>query len=59
MTIATETTQQVLEPLIYDMSVPGRMGVNLPDCDVPETSLPAELLRVPNIRKPLRPRNNR
>ncbi|MCA9890507.1 MAG: aminomethyl-transferring glycine dehydrogenase subunit GcvPB, partial [Anaerolineae bacterium] len=45
MTIATETTQQVLEPLIYDMSVPGRMGVNLPDCDVPETPLPAELLR--------------
>lgn len=34
-----------LEPLIYDMSVPGRMGVNLPDCDVPETDFPADLVR--------------
>ncbi|GAB5490431.1 MAG: aminomethyl-transferring glycine dehydrogenase subunit GcvPB [Phototrophicaceae bacterium] len=34
-----------LEPLIYDMSVPGRIGVNLPDCDVPETDLPTDLLR--------------
>lgn len=34
-----------LEPLIYDMSVPGRIGVNLPDCDVPETDLPEDLLR--------------
>lgn len=34
-----------LEPLIYDQSVPGRIGVNLPACDVPETDLPEELLR--------------
>ncbi len=34
-----------LEPLIYDMSVPGRIGVNLPECDVPESDLPADLLR--------------
>ena len=30
---------------IYDVSVPGRTGVTLPDCDVPTTALPADLLR--------------
>lgn len=35
----------MLEPLIYDLSAPGRVGVNLPGCDVPEAELPAELLR--------------
>ncbi|MEQ8672402.1 MAG: aminomethyl-transferring glycine dehydrogenase subunit GcvPB [Aggregatilineales bacterium] len=34
-----------LEPIIYDQGVPGRVGVNLPDCDVPESQLPAELIR--------------
>lgn len=34
-----------LEDLIYDQSVPGRVGVNLPDCDVPESELPADLIR--------------
>jgi glycine dehydrogenase subunit 2 len=34
-----------LEPLIYEMSAPGRIGVNLPTCDVPEADLPYELLR--------------
>lgn len=33
------------EPLIYDISVPGRCGVSLPGVDVPETPLPTELLR--------------
>jgi glycine dehydrogenase subunit 2 len=33
------------EPLIYDISVPGRRGVNLPELDVPESELPADLLR--------------
>jgi len=33
------------EPLIYDLSSPGRKGVLLPDCDVPETDLPKDLLR--------------
>ncbi len=33
------------EPTIYDISAPGRRGVLLPDVDVPETSLPTELLR--------------
>ena len=35
----------MLQPLIYDISAPGRVGVNLPDCDVPEADLPSELLR--------------
>ncbi len=30
---------------IYDEGVPGRTGVTLPDADVPETPLPADLLR--------------
>ncbi|NLX10517.1 MAG: aminomethyl-transferring glycine dehydrogenase subunit GcvPB [Chloroflexi bacterium] len=34
-----------LEPLIYDLGAPGRIGVNLPDPDVPEAELPADLLR--------------
>jgi len=33
------------EPLIYDLSSPGRKGVLLPDCDVPESELPKDLLR--------------
>src|SRR5438270_4164998 len=28
------------EPLIFDLSSPGRRGYSLPDCDVPETPLP-------------------
>jgi len=34
-----------MEPLIYEISVPGRVGVNLPACDVPQSELPTELLR--------------
>lgn len=37
--------KQSLEPLIYELSVPGRQGARLPACDVPETPLPADLLR--------------
>ena len=37
--------EQTLQPLIYDISAPGRSGVNLPDCDVPRAPLPADLLR--------------
>ncbi|HEX2909125.1 MAG TPA: aminomethyl-transferring glycine dehydrogenase subunit GcvPB [Phototrophicaceae bacterium] len=33
------------EPLIYDLSVPGRSGAILPDVDVPETPLPTEWTR--------------
>ena len=35
----------MLQPLIYDLGEPGRSGVNLPECDVPEAALPSELLR--------------
>ena len=34
-----------MEPLIYDISSPGRKGVNLPECDVPKSDLPTDLLR--------------
>lgn len=33
------------QPTIYEISVSGRVGVRLPDVDVPETPLPKELLR--------------
>ncbi|MBN1261806.1 MAG: aminomethyl-transferring glycine dehydrogenase subunit GcvPB [Anaerolineae bacterium] len=33
------------EPLIYELSVPGREGVKPPQLDVPPAELPAELLR--------------
>ena len=35
----------MLEKLIYDLGAPGRIGVNLPACDVPEADLPQDLLR--------------
>jgi glycine dehydrogenase subunit 2 len=34
-----------MEPTIYDISVPGRKGVSLPNVDVPTSDLPDELLR--------------
>ena len=33
------------EPLVYEMSSPGRIGVNLAECDVPPTPLPEVYLR--------------
>ena len=33
------------EPPIFELSSPGKIGVNLPAVDVPETALPNELLR--------------
>ncbi|MCY3832037.1 MAG: aminomethyl-transferring glycine dehydrogenase subunit GcvPB [Chloroflexi bacterium] len=35
----------MLQPLIYDIGEPGRVGVNLPKCDVPKVELPAALMR--------------
>jgi glycine dehydrogenase subunit 2 len=44
MDVKTETT--VIEPLIYDLGAPGRNVVTLlPECDVPESELPAHLMR--------------
>ena len=36
---------ELLQPLIYDIGSPGRLGVNLPECDVPKVELPAALMR--------------
>ncbi len=33
------------EPLIYEISSPGRIGAHLPACDVPQTALPEGYLR--------------
>jgi glycine dehydrogenase subunit 2 len=33
------------EPTLFEKSVPGRCAISLPECDVPESPLPAELLR--------------
>jgi glycine dehydrogenase subunit 2 len=41
----TPTPPQALEPLIYELGAPGRLGANLPKTDVPETPLPADMLR--------------
>ncbi len=40
-----QVPEQALQPLIYDISAPGRSGVNLPECDVPRAPLPADLIR--------------
>lgn len=40
-----EQTYTPLQPLIYDLSVPGREGVRLPALDVPAAELPAALAR--------------
>ncbi len=39
------------EPTLFEKSVPGRTGTTLPDCDVQESILPADLLR-PSVRLP-------
>ena len=33
------------EATLYELSVPGRQAIDLPASDVPESELPAELLR--------------
>ncbi len=33
------------DPPIFELSAPGKFGVNLPELDVPEAEIPAELLR--------------
>ena len=43
--IEAPTTEDALEPTIYELSVPGRRGVNLPDIDVPLSDMPDDLLR--------------
>ncbi len=36
---------KIVEPTIFDLSSPGRVGVTFPEPDVPQTALPAGLLR--------------
>ena len=33
------------DPPIFELSAPGKIGVNLPGLDVPEAALPSDLLR--------------
>src|SRR5688572_32937765 len=41
-----EKKVKIVEPTIFDLSSPGRIGVRMPASDVPETALPPkELLR--------------
>lgn len=44
--------QKILEPLIYDLSSPGRKGALLPDLDVPESELPDESLLRDDVNLP-------
>lgn len=37
--------QKIGEPLLFELSSPGRVGVRLPELDVPKVSLPEEFLR--------------
>src|SRR5258708_34844857 len=42
----TKTEAKVIEPVIYDLGVPGRnVSTLMPKCDVPESDLPQDLLR--------------
>ena len=44
--VSTGLNASIVEPTIFDLSSPGRIGVTMPASDVPETALPAkELLR--------------
>jgi glycine dehydrogenase subunit 2 len=37
------------EPPIFELSGPGKIGVNLPQIDVPQSELPADLLRADDL----------
>src|SRR5687768_10939991 len=41
----TETPRMAVEPLIFELSSPGRRAVRIPAADVPETPLPDDLRR--------------
>ena len=46
--MSQSTPKAGLEPTLYALSAPGRCGANLPTSDVPESPLPADLLRRDN-----------
>ena len=39
-----KVSAKIVEPTIFDLSSPGRIGVTMPASDVPETALPPEAL---------------
>ncbi len=39
------TAPKIVEPTVYELSSPGRIGVDFPEPDVPRADLPADLLR--------------
>src|SRR5215211_7038925 len=43
---------KIIEPTIFDLSSPGRVGVTMPASDVPETVLPPEELLRPDLALP-------
>ncbi|RLD05224.1 MAG: aminomethyl-transferring glycine dehydrogenase subunit GcvPB [Chloroflexi bacterium] len=40
-----DTAPKIVEPTVYELSAPGRIGVTFPDPDVPRANLPDSLLR--------------
>jgi hypothetical protein len=40
-----DAAPKIVEPTIYELSSPGRIGVDFPDPDVPRADLPDSLLR--------------
>ncbi len=45
MDIKLDAAPKIVEPTIYELSSPGRIGVDFPDPDVPRAELPDSLLR--------------
>jgi glycine dehydrogenase subunit 2 len=45
MTLQSEKTATVVEPTLFELSSPGRIGVTFPEPDVPFADLPLDLLR--------------
>jgi len=40
-----DVAPKIVEPTVYELSAPGRIGVGFPDPDVPRANLPDSLLR--------------
>ena len=45
MNIKLDSAPKIVEPTVYELSAPGRVGVDFPDPDVPRANLPDSLLR--------------
>ena len=42
--VAEKKMPKIVEPTLFDLSSPGRIGVTMPASDVPETALPPKHL---------------